>query len=99
MFVVHSCEYLLGAKQELLREDSTYPIEGDGIVVLDQLRVNPRWQSFGDIVLIGLCRRCRLRRCGVGSRCCLERSLILVSGVSAQNQPLCLDGVLFGVRG
>ena len=43
MFVVHSCEYLLGAKQELLWEDSAYPVEGDGVVVLDQLRAHSRW--------------------------------------------------------
>ena len=97
MFMVHSCEYLLGAKQELLREDSTYPIEGDGVVVLDQLGVDPGWQSFGDIVFVRLCRRCWLRRCGVGSRCCMEGSLVLVSSVSAQYQPLCLESILFGV--
>ena len=97
MFVVHSCEYLLGSKQELLREDSTYPVEGDRVVVLDQLGVDPGWQSFGDIVLVRLCRRCWLRRCRVGGRCCLEGSLVFVSSMSAQHQPLRLEGILFGV--
>ena len=60
MFVVHACEYLFGAKQELLWENSAYPVKSDRVVVFDQLRAHSRWQSFGDIVLIGLGRRCRL---------------------------------------
>ena len=99
MFVVHPCEYLLGAKQKLLRKDSTYPVEGNGVIVFDQLGVDPRWQSFRDIVFVRLCRSNWLRRCRVGGRCSLEGSLVLVSSMSAQHQPLCLQGIFFGVSG
>ena len=95
MFVVHACQDLVCSKEDFLGELAFFAIQGDVVVVLDKLVVDPGRKRFGDGVLVGggtrCCHRCWCR--GWCRRRCCNAGLVLHLDDLVEDYPRCCDGV------
>ena len=95
MFVVHTCQDFVSSKEDPLGELTFFAIQGDVVVVLDELVIDSGWKRFGDGVLVGggtrCCHRCRCR--GWGRHGCCDAGLILHLDDLVEDYPRCCDGV------
>ena len=79
VFVVHACQDFVCAREDFLGELTSFAIQGDVVVVLDKLVVDPGRKRLRDGVLIGGGTPCYHRcRCRGRGRCnCRNAGLVL----------------------
>ena len=95
VLVVHACQDFVCAEEDFLGEFTSFSIEGDIVVFLDQLVVDSGWQRLGDGVLVGGGGRGRhWCRCWCGAWCgCQNAGLVLHLDDLVEDNPRCLHGV------